>query len=72
MVREAMYKSVFEALKVKSRIQALRIPGRCLMCASRIARTKGEADALAVRSLANASSLELYGTSMPKKNTAKQ
>lgn len=67
-----MYKSEFDALKVKSRIQALRRPGKCLMPASLIATTNGDAAALALAVLAKASSLELYGTSMPRKKTAKQ
>lgn len=59
MVREAMYRSEFEALKVNSRMQALRMSGKALMPAILIATTKGEAEALAFCWLANLRSSEL-------------
>ena len=72
MVREAMYRSEFEALKVKIRMQALRMSGKALMPAILMATTKGEAEALAFCVFANLSCVESYGTSMPRKNTDKQ
>lgn len=72
MVREAMYRSEFEALKTKTRMHPLRKPGRTSMPDSWMATTKGDAEALLPFVLAKRSLSELYGTSIPSRKTDRQ